>query len=249
MNQKSTETAEEKSEHGLPASSVLDEPERRHGRDEPRPSRHDVGSTTSRIDFTWTRTPTTSPLELHRRCAETIERYSANLRERQRKMERLELLLPLPNSDHRKDSSTRATPPTRSTPPRPAKRNKLGSTTPVPHRAKNSPGITSPAWSLSSTKSRISTRLKFDDMTTSPLINKHSNNQRQVKLPFRGTPDKTATQESTPASHSEGTPELSSIDTSTNSSHKKSMELSPTWSQRQQDFMAAIDAESDSSQS
>lgn len=33
-----------------------------------------------------------SPLELHQKCIETIRRYSASLRERQRKMERLSLV-------------------------------------------------------------------------------------------------------------------------------------------------------------
>ncbi|KAF4047460.1 hypothetical protein GN244_ATG00009 [Phytophthora infestans] len=261
MDQRLSDTgpfAEEESENELHVPSGIDEPERKRAEDEPRPSRQ--AAISSRLGSIRSRGPSKSPMELHRRCAETIERCSATLRERQRKMERLQLLLPLPNSSLHKENNARASPPTRCTPPRPTKRNKLGSTTPVLKRDKHSHGVRSPAWSMSSTKAKISTRLSFDDMATSPLTNRHSNNQTQIRNTVLDAPDtsrnsrhatmyendKTATQESTPTSHSEGTPEPSSIDTSTNSPRRKAMVISPTWSQRQQNFMAAIEAEADS---
>ncbi|KAG7393359.1 hypothetical protein PHYPSEUDO_009563 [Phytophthora pseudosyringae] len=249
---------QEKELHESLDPSAKDTLERKRDEDEPWSSRSAAASTRpSRIELTRTRGSSKSPLELHRRCAETIERCCASLRERQRKMERLQLVLPLPSSGHRREDRSRTTPPTRSTPPRPAKRNKIGFTA-VVDREKHSPDMRSPAWSLSSSGSKLSTRLRFDEMTTSPMVNRSSNKQEKVRIPFQvGTPntpqparqtkqnenETTATQESTPASRSEDTLELSSTDESSRSSHKKATILSPTWSQRQQDFMAAIEAE------
>ncbi|OWZ13717.1 hypothetical protein PHMEG_00012906 [Phytophthora megakarya] len=189
----------------------------------------------NRVGWTRTRFSSKPPLDLHRRCAETIERCSAKLRERQRKMERLNLVLPLPNSCPEK----------RTTPPRPTKRNKhsVGS---VRNRDKSSSNVTSPAWSISSR----SARLRFDAMTMSPLVNRNSERQMKTISPFQVSntkrSDKT-TQESTPASQSEDTVDLSSAEKSPGSAQEKSTELSPTWAQRQQDFMAAIEAEADAS--
>ncbi|CEG35108.1 uncharacterized protein PHALS_14722 [Plasmopara halstedii] len=51
------------------------------------------------ITYMHTQVLSMSRLELHRRCVETIERYSRSLRERERKMERLQLPLPFSQSD------------------------------------------------------------------------------------------------------------------------------------------------------
>ncbi|KAL3668465.1 hypothetical protein V7S43_006548 [Phytophthora oleae] len=186
------------------------------------------------------------PLELHRRCAETIERCSARLRERQRKMDRLQLLLPIPKAGNSKEDRRRATPQARSTPPRPTKRNKHGSV------VLNS---RSPAWSISSTRSPSSTRQRFNHMTP-PHVNRNLNGPAKMRGSLGATPNTSPSnpdennkaQESTPTatSRSEDTLELSLTDKSTDSPQKKLSVLSPTWSQRQQDFMAAIEAEADS---
>ncbi|KAG1687991.1 hypothetical protein DVH05_004510 [Phytophthora capsici] len=227
-----TSTSEKKDADTLDDSSMKQQPVRTH-----------TGATSSAklTTFYATRISSKSPLELHRRCAETIERCSARLRERQRKMDRLQLLLPIGQSGSSKEDRRRSTSQTRSTPPRPAKRNKHGSGI----FEKNS---TSPAWSAaSSVKQRIS-------HMTPPLANR--NGREKIGKSLGATPntppsdenEKAATKEVTPAtsSRSEDTLELSLTDKSTDSPQKKVTVLSPTWAQRQQDFMAAIEAEADS---
>jgi len=116
------------------------------------------------------------PLELYRRCRDTIHRCEARLRERQRKMDKLQAVLPPPTP--KRSPRQRATPPSRSTPPRPAKRNRP-SASKTPNRAWKSPGMRPPKWSASPiamTGSRqpfcvTPATLRFDAMTPSPLVN------------------------------------------------------------------------------
>ncbi|POM61078.1 hypothetical protein PHPALM_29962, partial [Phytophthora palmivora] len=98
------------------------------------------------------RTPRTSssPMELHRRCRDTIARCESALRERQHKMDKLQTVLPPPTSKSPRQRliQQRATPPSRSTPPRPAKRHRL-STAVTPNSEWLSPNMRPPKWSAS----------------------------------------------------------------------------------------------------
>lgn len=121
-------------------------------------------------------TPSPShPLELHRRCRETIARCEARVRERQRKMDSLQAVLP-PRTPKRSSSGDRqSSPPQRST-PRPAKRNKPSAFTPISER--KSSATKPPMWSASPiatvgsrrTMQATPSALQFDGLTPSPLL-------------------------------------------------------------------------------
>ncbi|KAE9033113.1 hypothetical protein PR003_g14964 [Phytophthora rubi] len=129
----------------------------------------------SRATMTTTTTSPSPPLELHRRCRETIARCEARLRERQRKMDKLQAALPPPTP--KRSPRQRSSLPSRSTPPRPAKRNRLSSiATPSSDWKSRSPSTRPPMWSASpialvgSRQSHCVTpaTLHFDAMTPSP---------------------------------------------------------------------------------
>ncbi|RLN64131.1 hypothetical protein BBJ28_00014489 [Nothophytophthora sp. Chile5] len=109
-------------------------------------------------------TPPT-PLELHRRCRETIARCEARMRERQGKMERLQVVLPATpkrSLRHRQQQQQqrRGSPPQRSTPPRPIKRSKRGIVA-IPN-SENSPNTRQPRWSASPIRPVEGSRQSFD---------------------------------------------------------------------------------------
>ncbi|KAG6616441.1 uncharacterized protein IUM83_18473 [Phytophthora cinnamomi] len=139
----------------------------------------DVASAVGRSRATPSPSPS-PPLELHRRCRETIARCEARLRERQRKMDKLQAVLPPPTpkrSPRHRSSHPRANPPSRSTPPRPAKRNRLSGVA-TPNSDWKSPSTRPPMWSASpiamvgSRQPRCATpaTLQFDALTPSPLV-------------------------------------------------------------------------------
>ncbi|EGZ20885.1 hypothetical protein PHYSODRAFT_328942 [Phytophthora sojae] len=181
-----------------------------------------------------------SPLELHRRCRDTIEKCSARLRDRQRKMDRLQLPLPLPDSDRSAATPT-------ATPPRPVKRNKRNAGS-ASKRGVSSPGVKSPAWISPATStlrskqvvdSTPSTRLRHDAAAASPLM--HKNSKALFRDSFTATiSSQKGESTATPVSESS---QVSWTDKSTDPSPDRTTLLSPTWSQRQQDFMAAIEDE------
>ncbi|KAL3664507.1 hypothetical protein V7S43_010259 [Phytophthora oleae] len=122
------------------------------------------------------------PMELHRRCRETIARCEASLLERQRRMGKLQAVLPPPPPKRSLLQRSRATPPSQSTTPRPKKRNRL-STTVTPKNEWNSPATRPPMWSASPIAA-VSSRqplcatpatLHFDALTPSPLVNSPRN--------------------------------------------------------------------------
>ncbi|KAG1684451.1 hypothetical protein DVH05_011124 [Phytophthora capsici] len=131
---------------------------------------------------------TSSPspvLELHRRCKETISHCEDSLRKRQRRMNKLQGVLPPPppkQSLLQRSSHQGAKPPSRSTPPRPTKRNRL-STTATPKHEWKSPDTRPPMWSASPIASVGSRQplcatpatLHFDSLTPSPLVNSSKN--------------------------------------------------------------------------
>ncbi|GMF65450.1 unnamed protein product [Phytophthora lilii] len=143
----------------------------------------------SGVRLSLTPSPSPSPpLELHRRCRETIARCEARLRERQRKMDKLQAVLPPPTpkrSPRHGATRQRGTPPSRSTPPRPAKRNRL-SVAASPNSDWKSPGMRPPKWSASpiaivgSRQVLCATpaTLHFDMMTPSPLVRTPKNSSK-----------------------------------------------------------------------
>ncbi|RLN92959.1 hypothetical protein BBJ28_00013862 [Nothophytophthora sp. Chile5] len=108
-------------------------------------------------------TPPT-PLELHRRCRETIARCEARMRERQGKMERLQVVLPATpkrSPRHRQQQQQRrGSPPQRSTPPRPIKRSKRGIV--VTPNGEMAPNTRQPRWSASPIRPVEGSRQSFD---------------------------------------------------------------------------------------
>ncbi|KAG7395291.1 hypothetical protein PHYBOEH_003958 [Phytophthora boehmeriae] len=128
-------------------------------------------------------TPSPShPLDLHRRCRETIARCEARVRERQRKMENLQAVLPprtpsQPLSDRQRQ---------RATPPRPAKRNKHCAFT--PNNEGKSPGMRPPTWSASPITMAGSSQVvcgtpptpRFDAVTPSSLMTTPRNSMKQT---------------------------------------------------------------------
>ncbi|KAF1781741.1 hypothetical protein GQ600_12576 [Phytophthora cactorum] len=91
------------------------------------------------------------PMGLHRRRRETMARCEAALREKRGNMNKLQAVLPPPTpkrSPHWRSAHQSATPPSRSTPPRPAKRNRV-STAVTPLSEVKSPVMRPPKWSAS----------------------------------------------------------------------------------------------------
>ncbi|KAG7379557.1 hypothetical protein PHYPSEUDO_008460 [Phytophthora pseudosyringae] len=125
----------------------------------------------------------TPPMDLRRRCGETVARCKVALRERQRKVDKLQAVLPPPTpkrSPRRRSVHQSAT---STSPPRPAKRNRL-STAVTPSSKWKSPGMRPPKWSaspiamlLGSSQPLCATpaTLRFDAMTPSPVVNSPRN--------------------------------------------------------------------------
>ncbi|KAK1942400.1 hypothetical protein P3T76_005899 [Phytophthora citrophthora] len=143
-------------------------------------------STTSRNSTILAVASSPSPVsELHRCCRETITNCEASLRERQRKMDKMQGVLPPPTPKRSLlpgPSNQRATPPSRSTPPRSTKRNRL-STIVTPKNEWKSPATRPPMWSASPIASVSRRRplcatpstLQFDALTPLPLANSPRN--------------------------------------------------------------------------
>ncbi|CAI5735619.1 unnamed protein product [Peronospora farinosa] len=145
-----------------------------------RSSKDKAAVATSRSRKTRTTSPSI-PMDLHRRQRATTTHCAAGMQETQHKMEKL-----LPPLTPKRSPRQRTTSSSRSTSPRPTKRNSHR-TAMTTNNEWESPPVGRPKWSASpiATLCTTPTALPFDAITPSPLVNTSSNKTPKQRSKLR----------------------------------------------------------------